>query len=308
MTDEFIESLMHDLPKIQSGKHVILLTGSTGSLGSHVLARLVHSQTVAKIVCLCRGSRATPAVGSNGTNGNGSGNESLLEYQRNALSAAGIPEFDEASWSKVKLLNIDEVFSRRPEHQDAEIGNPQIQNHIFDRLATEITHIVHLAWPMDFQRTLASFRPHVDLVRSLIELSQHANSVRPGTRVRLLFASSIAAVRYHGTSKNGVETGATNGSSSAVIPEELAEDPLVTVPMGYAEAKWVCERMLDHAGRNLGASLEPVVVRIGQLTGPEGTPGTWKTGEHFPALIKACQRVGAFPDLEGVRSFLFFLF
>ena len=70
--------------------------------------------------------------------------------------------------------------------------------------------------------------------------------------------------------------------------------------MGYAEGKWVCERMMEAAGRVAG--VEPVVVRIGQLSGPEGVHGMWKTGEHMPVLVKACQGLGAWPDLDGVSD------
>ncbi|KAK0615281.1 hypothetical protein B0T17DRAFT_602326 [Bombardia bombarda] len=283
LVDEYIDSIRRT--RIPQAKHVVLMTGSTGSLGAQVLARLARTKSVGKIICLSRSSRAAAAT-ANGTTPQGQ--EALLKYQRNALSAAGIPELGDGAWDKIELLDADNIIIS---HDDAIRANglakdlPRLED-----LASQVTHIIYLAWPMDFQRTLSSFRPHLDLVRSLIELARHANAIRPGLKVRLLFASSIAAVRYH--------------ESDGAVPEAAVTDPLAAAPMGYAGAKWVCERMLDQAGNELGAALEPVVVRIGQLSGPEETQGTWKTGEHIPALVKASQLVGAFPDLEGTASWI----
>lgn len=125
--------------------------------------------------------------------------------------------------------------------------------------------------------------------------------MRPsGQRVRLLFASSIAVVRHY----SGVTDiqGANNGDAHTLVPEEEMLDSLVAAPLGYSEAKWVCERVLDYAGREFGAEMEPVIVRIGQVSGPEGTDGTWKTGEHIPKLVQASQKVGAFPRMDGVST------
>lgn len=163
-------------------------------------------------------------------------------------------------------------------------------------LAGEITHILHLAWPMDFQLTLPSLRPHLTLLQSLLHLAHTAGTVRPGVRVRVVFTSSIAAVRHFPPPRD-------QQSSVAVVPEAAVPDPSAALPMGYAEGKWVCEQMMAAAARH--GTVEPVVVRVGQLSGPQHLgDGVWKTGEHVPVLVRACCALGAWPDLDGTASWL----
>ena len=67
--------------------------------------------------------------------------------------------------------------------------------------------------------------------------------------------------------------------------------------MGYAEAKWVAERMLEVAEKR--TPLRPVAIRLGQITGT--TAGAWKTTEWLPALVKSSVHLGYFPAIPQVR-------
>ncbi|KAI1773560.1 hypothetical protein F4818DRAFT_452989 [Hypoxylon cercidicola] len=262
----------------QAGKHVILMTGSTGNLGAHTLARFARAKTVRKIICLIRNTSASQS--------DNTASKFLVRQQR-ALEAAGI-HFGPEQWAKVELLSLGSVFGSNETDRSAQLSY----------LASQVTHILHLAWPMDFHRTLQSFEPHIELVQKLVELAQQSQVTRQATEpVRLLFSSSIAVVRYVGDSNS-------DGQVRQVVPESVMEDPRVSVPMGYAEAKWVCETVLNRIGERVPEQVEPVVVRIGQLSGPEGTSGVWKTEEHLPTLVQASQRVGAFPLLEGDMSWI----
>ncbi|KAK0669808.1 hypothetical protein QBC41DRAFT_273799 [Cercophora samala] len=271
LADEYIQRLDSSRPSTGS-RHVIFMTGSTGSLGAHVLSRLSSFSSVAKIICLVRGSRATASVPSLADNPRKS-------YQMRAISSAGLPPLPEGSWSKITFLDSDSKGSLA-----------------LDSLASEVTHILHLAWPMDFQLTLPSFRSHLDLLCNLLSLCQKASSLRPEVGVRMVFASSIAAVRYF--------------DGDGPVPEGPVEAD-APVKMGYAEAKWVCESVMKEAAETFktkGDRAESVTVRIGQLSGPADTDkkggGLWKTGEHMPVLVKACQKLGVWPDLEGTVSWL----
>lgn len=264
--------------KRRVGKHVILMTGSTGNLGAHTLARLARTKTVRKIICLIRN---TSASSTDNTASN------LLGRQQRALEAAGI-RFEPEEWAKVELLSLGSIFGSDKTDNSSQLSY----------LASQVTHILHLAWPMDFHRTLQSFEPHIELVQKLVELAQHAYETRQAIEpVRVLFSSSIAVVRYVGETEG-------DGQARQVVPESAMKDPRVSVPMGYAEAKWVCEMVLNRIGECIPEQVEPVVVRIGQLSGPERTSGVWKTEEHLPTLVQASQRVGAFPLLEGVSTFI----
>ncbi|KAH7036703.1 hypothetical protein B0J12DRAFT_581494 [Macrophomina phaseolina] len=238
---------------------VVLLTGSTGNLGAHTLACLARSKRVAQVICL---NRRTPVTG-----------DDLRARQEQVNSAAGVG-LSAREWDKVSFL--------AGSMQAPELGLSKDQ---LEQLTASISHIVHLAWPMDFNRQLASFRPQLNALKTLIQLARAASQTGRHVRPRLMLASSISVVRHHG---------------QRTVPEKALDDPLVTTAMGYAEAKWVCERMLHHVSERWAHHCTPMIVRIGQLSGPEQTDGIWKTEEHVPALIKASQKVSAFPDLTGL--------
>lgn len=136
---------------------------------------------------------------------------------------------------------------------------------------------------MDFNRSLTSFRPHLDGTLNIIKLALSGTVSRP---VRILFSSSIAVV---------------GRSPTATVKELPLSDPAAVDHFGYAEAKWVCERMFEEASRLYPHRLDASSVRIGQMTGAEAS-GAWNTSEHFPMIVKSCISVGKVPKLDGVRS------
>jgi nucleoside-diphosphate-sugar epimerase len=276
----------------------VLMTGATGNLGAHMLSQMARNPSVTKIVCLYRSSSAASQNG----NGNSAADAAFARLQA-AVKSAGLTVSAEG-WQKVELVE-DAEFMRasqqytKERHESIHGADSYHEDEpMFSRLAREITHIAHLAWPMDFHRTASSFIPHLQMVESLVRLSRLAHALKgPGStrRVRLVFASSIAVVRnykhdHNGARKIGVKS----------VPEAVTESASVPVPMGYAEAKWICERMLQQVALTCNEEVDPVVVRIGQLSGPETTNGVWKIGEHIPTLVKASRMIGAFPLLDGV--------
>lgn len=141
---------------------------------------------------------------------------------------------------------------------------------------------------MDFNRSLTSFRPHLDASRNIIQLALDSASASP---VRILFSSSIAVVgRYPIVINN-----------EAPIKEVSLSEPEAIDHFGYAEAKWVCEKMFEQASKTFDNKLVASIVRIGQLTGPEAT-GAWNTSEHLPMIMKSAVALGCMPQVEGVRS------
>jgi nucleoside-diphosphate-sugar epimerase/aryl carrier-like protein len=288
LSERFIANLYgeEEVGYCKTTKRVVLLTGATGNLGSHMLSQLVQSPSVSKVICLYRQTK----------------DDTPLSRIRLSVSASGL-SLDERCWAKVELVEAAEfirsiglVQNPVERHPSDGVSNGNDVVNLFTRLAQDVTHIIHLAWPIDFQRTLESFIPHIEMVEALINLARAARTsgrARKQPPARLLFASSIAVVRNYGKEFSA-------SSSSIVVPEEEMQTPETVVPMGYAEAKWVCERMLGHVGRYFPDDIEPVIVRIGQLSGPEASPGIWKTSEHIPALLKACSLIEAMPQLEGV--------
>ena len=90
------------------------------------------------------------------------------------------------------------------------------------------TMIIHSAWRLDFNLSLASFEPNIRSTRNLIDLalaSPHTSNLR------FLFASSISSVQAWGQSRGAV-------------PEDIPADEGVAVGSGYGEGKYVAERVI----------------------------------------------------------------
>ena len=245
---------------------VVVLTGSTGSLGTNVLAKLARNRRIEHIICINRHSIRGKGVSRYGPAGK--------QHQMAANARQGVI-FQEHLWAKIEFLQAD-----------THAANLGLDLQVYERIGSQVTHILHNAWPMDFQRGLESLESQVQVVKNLLDFAQRAFTLQQTIKPKLLFLSSIAvAGRYSGK----------------MLAEAPVEDPCSTVPMGYAEAKWVCEQILMSAAKLAGDCFEPVIVRIGQLTG-SSISGYWNPTEHFPVLLRASKLIGALPDLQGVSS------
>ncbi|KAK5140280.1 hypothetical protein LTR04_003069, partial [Oleoguttula sp. CCFEE 6159] len=173
----------------------ILLTGSTGNLGSHLLQALLASPNITHIYAL---------------------NRSADSEQRQAQinTAKGFPTtFDKG---RVRFLTCD---LRLPQ-----LG---LAAPVYTELAENVTHILHNAWTVDFNRDL-SFYVDADIagLRNLMILSTASTA-------RLFFVSSISA--------------ATNWAAMGYegdVPERVIHDAGVAERMGYAESKYIAEQLL----------------------------------------------------------------
>lgn len=109
------------------------------------------------------------------------------------------------------------------------------------------------------------------------------------TPPRLVFTSSIGTVgRYQGLTP---------------VPEQPFEDPSLISGHGYSEAKYVAERMIDHA---CAAGLYGTVIRVGQISGAT-LGGFWAASEHVPTLLRSSAELGVVPDSLPVSIQLFLL-
>ena len=66
--------------------------------------------------------------------------------------------------------------------------------------------------------------------------------------------------------------------------------------VGYSEAKWVTEQMLQNASNERG--LHTIVMRLGQVAGDR--LGYWNEREWFPALVKSALFQKCLPEHDGV--------
>ncbi|KAL8912050.1 MAG: hypothetical protein Q9171_002903 [Xanthocarpia ochracea] len=134
----------------------IILAGSTGSLGSHLLEALYHDSNMSNIICLNRSGNASKG-------------------HRQIGSQHGLSSID---WARVAFLKAD--LSK------AWLG---LELSVYKRLCSTVTHVIYTQWPVNFNWTLASFEPYIRGVRNLVDFS-----VSSTHRSFLLFVSSVSAV------------------------------------------------------------------------------------------------------------------
>ncbi|KAI4236743.1 MAG: hypothetical protein LQ349_002368 [Xanthoria aureola] len=253
------------------GNHTILLTGATGNLGSHMLPILSELTQVSHLISLVR-IRSDTSAGDNSS--------AAMSVQKKALEKRGIV-LSRRAWSKLKVLPWQPGEDR--------LG---LKDKDYDSIASTVTHIFHGAWPMDFQMKLSSFENQIKALHDLIGIGRLAHSLTPTVRPRIILASSIAVA---GNCSADQKLG---GMIPEILLHNASQGPLA---MGYAEAKWVCEQVVGSAHQALQREVEPMIVRIGQLSGSQ-ISGYWSTKEHFPALVKASKAIGHLPELQGVSS------
>lgn len=110
----------------------VLVTGTTGLLGSHILAILLDNPFVSKIVCL---NRATDGGAS--------------KY-KSIFSAS----------DKIEFVHIDAT--------SPSLG---LTPDVYTRLATQTDRIIHNAWPVNFNIPLSSFGPSLLGVRNIADFA-----------------------------------------------------------------------------------------------------------------------------------------
>jgi thioester reductase-like protein len=232
---------------LASGSATIFLTGSTGALGSHILHHLLSLpiSTVARIYCFNR-TRDAHA-------------RQVQSCQSRELTTDFPPD-------RVVFLAGD-------------LSKPLfgLEQPAYAELLSNVTHIIHNAWPVNFNLSLSSFTPSIDGVVGLIKFAAQSHK-----RPALQFCSSISSVtRYPG----------------ATVPENIITDLSVAEFIGYGQSKYLSERLLHLASAVLG--IRTSSARIGQVAGAGSETGRWNRTEWLPSLVVSSSFVGALPETLG---------
>ncbi|KAI0875903.1 hypothetical protein GGS24DRAFT_264456 [Hypoxylon argillaceum] len=150
-----------DLPEAKSGRpnpsddgQVILLTGSTGMLGSYMLDKMVRNPAVKRVICLNRSE------------------DGGKKRQVAAMKDRGLAEDYEA---KCTFLHAD--MSR------SDFGLPR---DTFNELLQTADRFIHNAWPVNFNMPVESFEPHIRSVRNIGDFASQS-----AKRIAVIFISSI---------------------------------------------------------------------------------------------------------------------
>ncbi|KAI4730884.1 acetyl-CoA synthetase-like protein [Aureobasidium sp. EXF-10728] len=134
--------------------HVVVLTGSTGSLGNYLLEGLIANPTVAKVYCLNR-------------------SDAQSRQKRSFEERGADPDF-----SKVVFLQAS--FGKE---------NFGLAEDVYAKLQSEVDVFIHNAWAVDFNMGLESFEEtHIMGTRRVIDFSASAQY-----HPHIVFISSIAS-------------------------------------------------------------------------------------------------------------------
>ncbi|PYH87874.1 polyketide synthase [Aspergillus ellipticus CBS 707.79] len=171
-TDEYVQrtgegfTAPNAVGEYATGPTGVLVTGATGSLGSHLVAHLARLPTVQHVICVNR-----------------QGTQGPLERQKKALAERGILLMQE----ELEKLTVLETDGAEPC-----LGLPKGQ---YEFLKKTVTHIIHNAWPMNGLRGLSGFEPQFRMMRNLVDLARNIASTR-SNRIGFQLISSISTVGH----------------------------------------------------------------------------------------------------------------
>ena len=242
MASQFVEQQPQLLQDLKPSGHVVLLTGSTGFLGTHILNQLLSSPHVSNIILPVRLNPGPPHAPTDTSAG--------LCRQRveSALRAQNLPPLTRPSAPKM-------TFFPAILHQPL-LGLSSAQE--LRTLASTLTHVIHAAWAVNFNLPLATFEPNLAGVVNLYNLAELARKQQRGREVRYAFCSSVASVaNMEGPVSWDQGDGAGDGSLATgvhTVPERVSDDPADASSFGYSQSKWVAERILADLGRDHSGS------------------------------------------------------
>ncbi|TVY78113.1 Non-canonical non-ribosomal peptide synthetase FUB8 [Lachnellula suecica] len=148
-------------------KRAIVLTGSTGALGSYILQFLLDTPSVSHIYCLNRST-----------------DSKSLQIQRN--KARGLPT--DFPSGRVSFLTAD-----------LEKPSLGLDEKVYAEILASATEIIHNAWPVNFNLSLPTFRPQLSGVVNLIEIAA-SGAKSPSIH----FVSSVSSVASYSSESSAI--------------------------------------------------------------------------------------------------------
>ncbi|KAJ7257509.1 putative aminoadipate reductase [Mycena haematopus] len=239
---------------------IVLLTGSTGSLGSQILSSLLQDDRVVKVYALNRPS----------TSGDVTGDSSFVERHAATFRDRGLD---------TKLLSSPKLHFVQGQTENLNLG---LSDGLYNEILNSVTLIIHNAWKLDFNLSLAAFENNIVGTHHLINLALSCPR-----SPRFLFTSSIAsAISWD--------------PAQGPCPEKiLTEDGINEGSIGYGQSKFVAEQILARSG------LRASSLRISQICGSVPN-GAWATSDWIPILVKTSLALGCLPLADGIVSWIDF--
>ncbi|KAI0896948.1 acetyl-CoA synthetase-like protein [Annulohypoxylon nitens] len=162
--DDLFKKYTTDLPAADTTKpapldegQTVIVTGTTGGLGSYLLHFMINDSNIKKVICLNRSK-------------DGQGRQ-IQSFESRGLNT---------DFSKVEFLQADLSLP------DLGVGQSK-----YNELLSTTDRIIHNGWPVNFNIALSTFEPHIRGVRHFVDLSAKA-----AKRVPIVFISSISTVDH----------------------------------------------------------------------------------------------------------------
>lgn len=233
----------------------VLLTGATGSLGAHIVSQLALSPKYKAVYCLVRAKSK----------------EAAARRVRQSLQARNLYHTLSASIQR-------KIISLPADTNDPRLG---LSEETYTFLTSQITHVIHCAWSVNFNMTLESFTDCIAGTRHLLDFCLKADR-QDGAA--FAFCSSVST------------TARTPGNS---VPEALPESLSYAQNMGYAQSKLVTEYVVRRAAQQTGLTAR--VLRIGQIIA-DTRYGIWNASEAIPMTFQTAETIHALPKLDELVS------
>lgn len=227
----------------------VLLIGAIGFLGSFVLAQLLRTQSVVRIYCPVRAASPKEARGR------------LLSF----LSSCRFPDDYRHDLDRIHALHIDSVLDIAPSLSEQESNY------------TRLTHIIHCAWPVNFNIPLSTFEDHISSLHRLLQLSLSSRNPHPA---HFLFCSSAS----------------TASNCASPVPEAPMASLTSAANTGYGRSKLVAEKIIQQAVGSVEAKAS--ILRIGQIIGDTLHHAKWTDSDAVPLMIRSALTTSALPALN----------
>ena len=241
----------------QTSGEIVVLTGATGALGTHILDLLQKSDQIDSIYCLVRGADEAAA----------------RERVGKALQQRGL-----------SALLLQDTERQKIHVVQAQLGEERLglKDELYNHLACNATSIIHIAWTVNFRLKLRSFvKDNIAGVNNLLNLALAAPRSQPP---RFTYCSSTASVMN------------ATPDHSGHLAESISHEPSSASPLGYSRSKWVAEHICLAAHERTRLRGRIAVVRVGQLAG-DSKSGVWNTKEAWPMMLSTSRLINCLPDL-----------
>lgn len=197
-----------------SNRNCVVVTGATGSLGAHIVAKLAATKAdIDEVCCLVRASSAKSA------------RQRVFASLKHRAVLHSLPL---AARRKITAYPVD--------FTDRCLG---LSEDTYERLSYDIRHVIHCAWSVNFNKQLSSFE--ADCIAGTKNLMLLCLAAKQPSPASLNFCSSVSTV-------------ANTPGDNPVAAEALPQSLTCAQGMGYAQSKLVTEHLCSKATADTGMS------------------------------------------------------